>query len=82
MLRNWVDAYEEFGVSPCYHEIMFNYFHLVEIRKGFGSISKEKRREPKTGDGNKPEHVTVLWFLGLMCKDLHFFNFFSRNYTF
>ena len=39
-------------------------------------MSKEKRREPKTGDGNKPEHVIVLWFLGLMCKDLHFFDIF------
>ena len=58
---------------------MFNYVHLVEIRKGFGSMSKEKRRETKTGDGNKPEHVTVLWFLGLMCKDLHFFDIFTRN---
>ena len=58
---------------------MFNYVHLVEIRKGFGSISKEKRREPKTGDGNKPEHITVLWFLGLMCKDFNFFNIFPRN---
>ena len=58
---------------------MFNYVHLVEIRKGFGSISKEKRREPKTGDGNKPEHVTVLWFLGLMCKDFHFYDIFPRN---
>ena len=58
---------------------MFNYIHLVEIRKGFGSMSMEKRREPKTGDGNKPEHVTVLWFLGLMCKDLHFFDIVPRN---
>ena len=38
-------------------------------------MSKEKRREPKTGDGNKPEHVTVLWFLGLICNDLHFLIF-------
>ena len=58
---------------------MFNYVHLVEIRKGFGSMSKEKRREPKTGDESKPEHVTVLRFLGLMCKDLHFFDIFPRN---
>ena len=38
-------------------------------------MSKEKRREPKTGDGNKPEHVTILWFLGLICNDLHFLIF-------
>ena len=58
---------------------MFNYVHLVEIRKGFRSMSKEKRREPKTGDGNKPEHVTILRFLGLMYKDLHFVDNFPRN---
>ena len=55
---------------------MLNYVHLFEIRKGFGSMSKEKRREPKIGDENKPEHVTVLRFLGFMCKDLHFFDIF------
>ena len=58
---------------------MFNYVHLVEIKKGFGSMSKEMRREPKTGDENKPEHVTVLRFLGLMCKDMHFFIFFLET---
>ena len=58
---------------------MFNYVHLVEIRKGFGSMSKEKRREPKIGDENKPEHVTFLRFLGLMCKDLHFLIFFPET---
>ena len=61
---------------------MFNYVHLVEIRKGFGSMSKEKRREPKTGDENKPEHVTVLRFLSLMCKDLHFFDIFPKTRVF
>ena len=28
---------------------MFNYVHLVEIRKGFGSMSKEKRKNEKQG---------------------------------
>ena len=32
-----------------------------------------KREETKTGDGNQSKHVTVLWFLGLICNDLHFF---------
>ena len=58
---------------------MFNYVHLVEIRKGFGSISKEKRREPKTGEESKLEYVDVLIFLIMIHIDLHFFDIFLRN---
>ena len=58
---------------------MFNYVHLVEIRKGFRSKSKEKRREPKTGEEDKPEHVDVLIFLVMIRIDLHFFDIFPRN---
>ena len=58
---------------------MFNYVHLVENRKGFGSMSKEKRREPKTRDENKPEHVEVLIFLVMICIDLHFSDIFPKN---
>ena len=58
---------------------MFNYVHLVEIRKGFGSMSKEKRREPKTGKESKLKHVDVLIFLVMIRTDLHFFDIFSRN---
>ena len=58
---------------------MFNYVHLVEIRKGFGSISKEKKRNEKQGNLNYTEHVTVFRFLGLMCKDLYFSDIFPRN---
>ena len=57
---------------------MFNYVHLVEIRKSFGSKSKEKRREPKTGDESKLEH-DVLIFLVMIRIDLHFFDIFPRN---
>ena len=58
---------------------MFNYVHLVEIRKSFGSKSKEKRREPKTGDESKLEHVDVLIFLVMIRIDLHFLIFFSET---
>ena len=58
---------------------MFNYVHLVEIRKGFGSMSKEKRRKSKTEKVNHAEHVAVLIFLGLMYMDLHFSDIFPRN---
>ena len=58
---------------------MFNYVHLVDIRKGFGSMSKEKKREPKTGEEDKPEHVDVLIFLVMIRIDLHFFDIFSRH---
>ena len=61
---------------------MFNYVHLVEIRKGFGSMSKEKRIEPKTGEENKLEHVEVLIFLVMLRIDLNFSDIFPRNYTF
>ena len=52
---------------------MFNYVHLVEIKKGFGSMSKEKRRKSKTGEKEHVEHVVVLIFLGMTCMDLYFF---------
>ena len=58
---------------------MFNYVHLVEIRKGFGSMSKEKRREPKTGEESKLEHVDVLIFLVMIRIDLHFLIFYSET---
>ena len=52
---------------------MFNYVHLVEIRKGFVSKSKEKRRELKIGEVKHAEHIAVLIFFGL---DLYGFAFF------
>ena len=55
----WVDKYEKPGVSSYYHEIMFNYVHLVEIKKGFGSMSKEKRRMSTTGEVGM---LNTLWF--------------------
>ena len=58
---------------------MFNYVHLVEIRKGFGSMSKENRRKSKTGEVKHAEHVADLIFLGLMYMDLHFSDIFPRN---
>ena len=58
---------------------MFNYVHLVEIRKGFGSKSKEKRRELKIGEESKLEHVDVLIFLVMILIDLHFFDIFPKN---
>ena len=58
---------------------MFNYVHLVEIRKDFRSKSKEKRREPKTEEESKLEHVDVLIFLVMIRIDLHFFDIFPRN---
>ena len=79
MLRIWVDEYEEPGVSSFKHEIMFNYVHLVEIRKSFGSMSKEKKRKSKTGEVKHAEHVAVLIFLVMICIYLYFFDFFSRN---
>ena len=79
MLRIWVDEYEEPGVSSFKHEIMFNYVHLVDIRKSFGSMSKEKRRKSKTGEVSMLEHVAVLIFLVLMRIDLHFSDVFPRN---
>ena len=61
---------------------MFNYVHLIEIRKAFGSMSKEKRRKSKTGEVKHAEHVVVLIFLGLMCIDFHFSDIFPKNQTF
>ena len=58
---------------------MFNYVHLVEIRKGFGSMSEEKRIEPKTGEESKLEHVDVLIFLVMIRIDLHFMIFFPET---
>ena len=42
-------------------------------------MSKEKRRKSKTGEVKHAEHVVVLIFLGLMCKDLHFSDIVPRN---
>ena len=61
---------------------MFNYVHLVENRKGFGSMSKEKIREPKTGEENKLEHVDVLIFLVMIHIDLYFSDIFSQKLDF
>ena len=61
---------------------MFNYVHLVKIRKGFGSKSKEKRRELKIGEESKLEHVDVLIFLVVIRIYLHFSDIFPRNLTF
>ena len=61
---------------------MFNYVHLVEIRKGFGSMSKENRREPKTGEENKLEHVDVLIFMVMIRIDLYFFYIFFQKLDF
>ena len=58
---------------------MFNYVHLVEIRKGFGSMSKEKGRKSKTGKVSMLEHVVVLSFLVMIRIDLHFSDIFPRN---
>ena len=58
---------------------MFNYVHLVEIRKSFGSISKEKRRKSKIGEVSMLEHVAVLIFLVMICIDLYFYDIFPRN---
>ena len=58
---------------------MFNYVHLVEIRKGFGSKRKEKRRESKTGEESKLEQVDVLIFLIMIRIDFHFSDIFPRN---
>ena len=58
---------------------MFNYVHLVEIRKGFGSKSKEKRREPKIVEESKLEHVDVLIFLVMIRIDFYFSDIFPKN---
>ena len=58
---------------------MFNYVHLVEIKKGFGSMSKEKRRKSKTGEVKHAEHVAVFIFLVMICIDLYFSHIFSKN---
>ena len=58
---------------------MFNYVHLVEIRKGFGSMSKEKRRKSKTREVKHAERVAVLIFLVMICIDLYFSDIFYRN---
>ena len=50
LLRNWVDEHEKFGISSTLHEFMFSYVHLVRIKKGFGSMNKEKRMRGKTGE--------------------------------
>ena len=42
-------------------------------------MSKEKRREPKTGEESKLEHVDVLIFLVMIRIDLNFFIFFSET---
>ena len=58
---------------------MFSYVHLVEIRKGFGSMSKEKRRKSKTEEVNHAEHVAVLIFLVMIRIDFYFSDIFPRN---
>ena len=61
---------------------MFNYVHLVEIKKGFGSMSKEKRRKSKIGEKEHAEHVLVLIFLGMMCMICIFLIFFPKTRLF